>query len=82
MTPKTYSDPNSSQVQLILILYSMEPPIYADLNDASMSLDQSKLKTLGPLAMAMWKVLLYGNFSDKNRREGIDRVDQFNKGTQ
>ena len=57
LTDKIYKDPNSPQVQLILKLYSMEPPVYADLNNACRNLDPEKLQTLGPFAMAIWRVL-------------------------
>lgn len=39
LTDKIYGDPNSPEVQLILYMYSMEPPFYAAVNSASESMD-------------------------------------------
>ena len=50
-------DPDHPITQLILTLYSMEPPFYADLNNACRTLDPSKLNTLGPFANAIWGCL-------------------------
>jgi len=52
-----YMNPDSPQLQLILTLYSMEPPFYSELNNACRTLDTSKLKTLGPFARAIFAVL-------------------------
>lgn len=38
-----------------------------------MTLDQSKLKTLGPYAKALYKVLSIGNRSDRKRDDAIER---------
>jgi len=54
MTAKEISNPYSPEVLLILNIYSMEPPFYADVNNASRDLDPQKLKTLGPFAMAIY----------------------------
>jgi len=59
-------------VQLILTLYSMEPPFYSDLNNASRNLDPAKLKTLGPFAMAIFEVLFRGSLSDKKRDDALE----------
>jgi len=72
MTDKIFSNPYSPEVLLILNLYSMEPPFYADVNNASRELDKSKLKTLGPFAMAICKVLANGVNSDKKREDAIE----------
>jgi len=58
MTDEIYKDPSNPQTKLILILYSMEPPFYEDLNKACRFLDPTKLYTLGPFANAMYKVLM------------------------
>jgi len=79
LSEDTLSDPHSPEVQLILNLYSMEPPFYADVNNASRSLDKSKLQTLGPFAMAIFKILLCGFFSDKKREDALERGIQFSK---
>jgi len=65
LTREIYENPNSPQVKLILRLYSMEPPFYSELNNASRDLDVTKLKTLGPFAAAIFGVLCYGDDSDK-----------------
>jgi len=57
---KTLKDPYSPEVQLILNLYSMEPPFYNDLNHASKTSDGNKLTTLGPFAKAMYGILGMG----------------------
>lgn len=49
----------------------MEPPFYADLNNACQHLDRSKLKTLGPFAMAVYKVLAHGYTSEMFRYDAI-----------
>ena len=51
----------------------MEPPFYADLNNACRTLDKTKLHTLGPFAKAIFRVLLGGNHSDKKRNDAIER---------
>jgi len=60
LTLEILNDPNSPQVQLILTLYSMEPPFYQDLNNACRTLDPTKLETLGPFASAIYWVLYCG----------------------
>ena len=49
----------------------MEPPFYADLNNACRSLDQDKLNTLGPFARAIYRVLFLGDISDKKREDAL-----------
>lgn len=73
----SYTDANSPQVQLIMNLYSMEPSFYADLNNASMTMDESKLTTLGPFAKALYGVLATCDLSDKKREDAIERGNQF-----
>ena len=68
-----YKDPNHPVTKLILILYSMEPPFYADLNNACRSLDKAKLKTLGPFAKAIFGVLNFGVYSDEKRVDAIEQ---------
>jgi len=55
----------------------MEPPFYADLDIACRNMDLSKLKTIGPFAMAIWSVLDGGRFSDQKRRDSIEKGSQF-----
>jgi len=49
----------------------MEPPIYADVNKASRYLDLSKLRTLGPFAKAIFRLLYCGNETDAKRVDAI-----------
>ena len=51
----------------------MEPATYEALNSACRTLDPAKLKTLGPFAMEIYKVLRIGNHSDKKRDDAIER---------
>jgi len=64
---KDFRDPNDQRVQLILYLYSMEPPFYADLNNASRILDSTKIKSLGPFSRALWGILASGDKLDNKR---------------
>ena len=73
ITMDIYKDPYHPVTELILILYSMEPPFYADLNKACRDLDHQKLKTLGPFAKAIFGVLKCGSISDENRVDAIER---------
>lgn len=57
----------------------MEPPFYADLNNACRDMDQTKLKTLGPFAAAISGVLGVGYESDRKRDDGIERGMTFSK---
>jgi len=57
MTHATFLNPYSPEVLLIANLYSMEPPFYADVNNASRTMDITKLKTLGPFARAIFVML-------------------------
>jgi len=44
LTEEVYSDPNRPEIQLLLQLYSMEPPFYADVNNAQMNMDEDKVE--------------------------------------
>ncbi len=57
MTKATFCDPYSPEVLLIANMYSMEPPFYADVNNASRTMEITKLKTLGPFARAIFVML-------------------------
>lgn len=72
ITRSIFEDPYHPITQLILTLYSMEPPFYADLNNACRNLDQVKLNTLGPFAKAIFNVLLFGNDSDRKREDALE----------
>jgi len=69
-------DPNSPEVQLILYLNSIEPSFYDDLNEASKNMDQAKVKTLGPFAMALYAVLQKGWKAEAKRDNALKRGDQ------
>ena len=77
MTWEICCDPYHPVTQLVLTLYSMEPPFYKDLNNASRQLDQTKLKTLGPFAMAIFRVLEGGDVSDRKRDDGLELGHRF-----
>ena len=53
LTQEILQDPNSKEMNLMLYLHSIEPPFYAYLNDATQSMDQSKVSNLGPFAAVM-----------------------------
>ena len=48
-------------------MYSLEPPIYYYLNQACRTMDKSKLDTLGPYAVVLWRMLLRGRSCDSER---------------
>jgi len=62
-----YANPNAPEVKLILYMYSMEPPFYAELNAASRKMDQSQLQSLGPFAKALYGILTLGSYSNQLR---------------
>ena len=64
-------------MQLILTLYSMEPPFYDDLNKACRTLDPAKLETLGPFARAIFVVLGNGSISDRKRDDALEFGNKF-----
>jgi len=63
-------------VCILLYIYSIEPPFYAELNKAARTKDTSKLETLGPYARAIHVVLINGEISERKRadklKQGID----------
>ena len=50
-------NPNSPVTQTVLYLYSMEPPIYRELNMACRKRDYTKIDSLGPFAAAIGEIL-------------------------
>ena len=66
-----FADPENFYVKTILWLYTIEPPIYADLNRACRERDESKIDSLGPFARALYFIL--------NSAE-MRRPDQMNPG--
>lgn len=76
LTAEVFKDPYSPEVMLLLYLYSMEPPFYADLNNACRTLDNSKLNSLGPYSRALGRLLYWGVSSEAKRddklRQGYD----------
>jgi len=73
---KVLFDPNNTFVQLFFYLYSIEPPLYHDLNQASIAMDLSKLSTLGPYARVIFQVLESGSKLDKNREDAMRLGEQ------
>ena len=65
---ESYTDPESRAVRLILWLFTIEPSLYADLNDACIRMDMSKLSQLGPFARAIDLIL---NFAGLNRSKKV-----------
>lgn len=53
----TLKDSESIEFKFIMYLYTMEPPLYYDLNKASREVDMDKVETLGPLAKALYTLL-------------------------
>ena len=64
LTKKILKDPNSPEVKFLLYVYSIEPPIYEHLNNACRTMDETKLRTLGPYSCAMYMLLLSGKDSE------------------
>ena len=50
---KDASDPDSELTKLMLILYSMETFLFAEINRASRDKDKSKISTLGPYSFVL-----------------------------
>ena len=71
MTVKILSDPESAEVCVLLYLYSIEPPFYADISNACRDLDLSKLPSLGPFVQALNGVLVNGQVSDEKRDDAL-----------
>ena len=56
----TLMDPNSPEVSILMYLYTIEPPFYAELSNACRTQDESKLNWLGPFAQAITTILKNG----------------------
>jgi len=52
-------NPNKPETCMLLWLYSIEPPIYAELNKTCNSGKLLNLRTLGPFARALYETLLW-----------------------
>jgi len=50
MNKKVLEDPFGNELCLILYLYTMEPPLYLELNKSIKDWDKEKFKYLGPFA--------------------------------
>lgn len=72
-TRSLLQDPDSPEVCLILYLYTIEPPFYADLLKACKLNDNSKLQTLGPFAYVLQKVMQYGYISERKRDDALKK---------
>lgn len=62
-------NPDSKVVCLILWLYSVEPPFYAAINEASRTMDMDLIKMLGPFAKALYLIFEYVEFLREDRLE-------------
>ena len=62
-----YTDPESKTVKLILWLFTIEPSFFADLNEACISLDESRLHMIGPFARAIHLILKYVELNKLNK---------------
>ena len=71
LTEDILLDPNSQEVCLLLYIYSIEPPFYAELNKAARSKDYSKIPTLGPYACALHIILQNGEAIERKRDDKI-----------
>ena len=71
MTVDILKDPSSPEVCLLLYIYSIEPPFYADLNRACRNVDESKFIDLGPFARAMFEILSWAYVSEKRRDDRL-----------
>ena len=71
MTREEFEDPYNKKVQLILYVYSIEPPFYNDVSSACRTLDTTKIKSLGPFARAIFGVLYWGNWSEPKREDAL-----------
>lgn len=64
-----FANPDSKAVMLILFLYSIEPDLYSELQEASRKCDKTKLKLYGAWAVAILQI--FENDSEQNR---LDRL--------
>ena len=62
------TDPESIDVKVILIFYSLESFLFKKLNRSSREKDTSVISTVGPFAVALNKVI---NNVQSNRMDGI-----------
>ena len=62
-------NPESTAVCLILWLYSIEPPFYAAVNEASRLNDMDVIETLGPFARVLHMIFEYVEFQREDRLE-------------
>jgi len=56
LTKEDFTDPLGLVVSIILYIYSMEPPFYAQMNTAIRDLDLTMLEKLGPLARCLYQI--------------------------
>ena len=61
-------NPNGKVSELILFLYSIEPPFYSVLNEACRKRNITLLNMFGPFAFAIWFVL---RGAENNRRDRL-----------
>ena len=61
LTTSILSDPGHIITRYIIYIYTMESFIYADMNKASRTKDQSKIKFYGAFAAALSCIIYYAN---------------------
>jgi len=71
LSDKVLLDPENKFVKLMFYMYSMEPPLYADLNRACRSMDETKLHSLGPYARVIFHMLNWGSVLDSKRPDPL-----------
>ena len=64
LTLEVFRDPYNSSIQAITYMYTIEPPFYYDLNKASLELNGTKLKSLGPFARVLSGILKSSQYSE------------------
>lgn len=60
-------NPYSKAVCIIMWLYSIEPPLYAAINEACRTIDNKYLRSLGPFAAALFAILVNAEGNKKNK---------------
>ena len=61
LTPKILSNPNHNFVKTLIYIYSMESFIFSEMNRASRTRNNDKIKMYGPLASALSFIVHCGN---------------------
>ena len=62
-----YTDLESKTVRLVLWLLTIEPSFYADLNEACIKMDETKLPMIGPFARVIYLILKFAELNRINK---------------